>query len=75
MTVYSRDGHTFAIIAGLRLDTTDMRDGDAVGPTLVCGWPGYPVDVARHATGLVTSPRASSHSGTKHGLPVTLARR
>jgi cell wall-associated NlpC family hydrolase len=32
ITVYSRDGHTFAIIAGLRLDTTDMRDGDAVGP-------------------------------------------
>lgn len=32
ITVYSRDGHTFAIIAGLRLDTTDIRDGDAVGP-------------------------------------------
>ena len=32
ITVYSRDGHTFAIIAGFRLDTTDMRDGDAVGP-------------------------------------------
>ena len=32
ITVYSRNGHTFAIIAGVRLDTTDMRDGDAVGP-------------------------------------------
>ena len=32
VTIYSRDGHTFAIIAGLRLDTTDMRDGGAVGP-------------------------------------------
>jgi hypothetical protein len=32
ITIYSRNGHTFAIIAGLRLDTTDMRDGDAVGP-------------------------------------------
>lgn len=32
ITVYSRDGHTFAIIAGLRLDTTDVRDGDTVGP-------------------------------------------
>ena len=32
ITIYSRDGHTFAIIAGLRLDTTDMRDGGAVGP-------------------------------------------
>lgn len=32
ITVYSRDGHTFAVIAGLRLDTTDMRDGGAPGP-------------------------------------------
>src|SRR5438552_13299648 len=32
ITIYSRDGHTFALIAGLRLDTTDMRDGGAVGP-------------------------------------------
>jgi cell wall-associated NlpC family hydrolase len=32
ITIYSRNGHTFAIIAGLRLDTTDMRDGEAVGP-------------------------------------------
>jgi cell wall-associated NlpC family hydrolase len=32
ITIYSRDGHTFAIIAGLRLDTTDMGNGGAVGP-------------------------------------------
>ena len=32
ITIYSRDGHTFAIIAGLRLDTTDLRDGGDVGP-------------------------------------------
>ncbi|PYI78370.1 MAG: hypothetical protein DMF04_03505 [Verrucomicrobia bacterium] len=32
ITIYSRDGHTFAVIAGLRLDTTDMRDGGAPGP-------------------------------------------
>src|SRR5436305_4046469 len=32
ITIYSRDGHTFAFIAGLRLDTADMRDGGAVGP-------------------------------------------
>jgi hypothetical protein len=32
ITIYSRHGHTFAVIAGLRLDTTDVRDGDAVGP-------------------------------------------
>ena len=32
ITIYSRNGHTFTIIAGLRLDTTDLRDGGDVGP-------------------------------------------
>jgi hypothetical protein len=32
ITVYSRHGHTFAVIAGLRLDTTDFRRGGDVGP-------------------------------------------
>ncbi len=32
ITVYSRRGHTFAMIAGLRLDTTDFRYGGDVGP-------------------------------------------
>ena len=32
ITIYSRNGHTFAIIAGLRLDTTDLRDGGDIGP-------------------------------------------
>jgi cell wall-associated NlpC family hydrolase len=32
ITVYSRRGHTFAVIAGLRLDTTDLRYGGDVGP-------------------------------------------
>lgn len=32
ITIYSRNGHTFAIIAGLRLDTTDTRYGGDVGP-------------------------------------------
>lgn len=31
-TIYSRRGHTFAVIAGLRLDTTDFRYGGDVGP-------------------------------------------
>ncbi len=31
ITIYSRPGHTFAVIAGLRFDTTDFRYGD-VGP-------------------------------------------
>jgi hypothetical protein len=32
MTIYSRNGHTFAVIAGLRLDTTDLGRGGDVGP-------------------------------------------
>ncbi len=32
ITIYSRHGHTFAVIAGLRLDTTDLRYGGDVGP-------------------------------------------
>jgi hypothetical protein len=32
ITIYSRPGHTFAVIAGLRLDTTDLRYGGDVGP-------------------------------------------
>jgi hypothetical protein len=32
ITIYSRHGHTFAVIAGLRLDTTDFRIGGDVGP-------------------------------------------
>lgn len=32
ITVYARRGHTFAMIAGLRLDTTDFRVGGDVGP-------------------------------------------
>ncbi len=32
VTIYSRRGHVFATIAGLRLDTTDLRYGSDVGP-------------------------------------------
>jgi cell wall-associated NlpC family hydrolase len=32
ITIYSRPGHTFAVIGGLRLDTTDFRRGGDVGP-------------------------------------------
>ena len=32
ITIYSRPGHTFAIIAGLRFDTTDLGRGGDVGP-------------------------------------------
>jgi len=32
ITIYSRRGHTFAMIAGLRLDTTDFPYGGDIGP-------------------------------------------
>lgn len=51
ITVYSRDGHTFAIIAGLRLDTTDLRDGDAVGPRWYVDGRDTRGFVARHPAG------------------------
>lgn len=52
ITVYSRPGHTFAVIAGLRLDTTDLGHGGDVGPR----WYTYGRDtggyVARHPAGM-----------------------
>lgn len=52
MTIYSRSGHTFAVIAGLRLDTTDLGRGGDVGPR----WYDYQRDtggyVARHPVGM-----------------------
>ncbi|MDQ6808793.1 MAG: hypothetical protein M3Z64_05130 [Verrucomicrobiota bacterium] len=32
ITIYARHGHTFAMVAGLRLDTTDFRNGGDEGP-------------------------------------------
>jgi hypothetical protein len=32
ITIYARHGHTFAVIAGLRLDTTDFSYGGDIGP-------------------------------------------
>ena len=52
MTIYSRSGHTFAEIAGLRLDTTDLGRGGDVGPR----WYDYSRNtsgyVARHPVGM-----------------------
>ena len=52
MTIYSRSGHTFAVIAGLRLDTTDLGRGGDIGPR----WYDYGRDtggyVARHPVGM-----------------------
>ena len=52
ITIYSRRGHTFAVIAGLRLDTTDLGRGGDIGPR----WYAYGRDtggyVARHPAGM-----------------------
>ncbi len=52
ITIYARPGHTFAVIAGLRLDTTDFRNGGNTGPR----WHADSRDtrgyVARHPAGL-----------------------
>jgi cell wall-associated NlpC family hydrolase len=51
-TIYARPGHTFAVIAGLRLDTTDFQNGGNTGPrwhTDMRDTRGY---VARHPAGM-----------------------
>jgi hypothetical protein len=51
-TIYSRHGHVFAMIAGLRLDTTDLRYGSDVGPRWhLDGRDGWGFE-ARHPVGL-----------------------
>jgi hypothetical protein len=52
ITIYSRPGHTFAVIAGLRLDTTDLRYGNTIGPRwYVAGRDAWSFQ-ARHPIGL-----------------------
>jgi len=52
ITIYSRPGHTFAIIAGLRLDTTDLSTGEAVGPRWYMNGRDTRHFAARHPAGL-----------------------
>lgn len=47
-TIYSRPGHTFAVIAGLRLDTTDLQRGGNVGPRWHADMRDTSAYVARH---------------------------
>lgn len=51
-TIYSRHGHTFAMIAGLRLDTTDFRYGGDVGPRWHSDYRDTRGFVATHPVGL-----------------------
>jgi hypothetical protein len=52
ITVYSRRGHTFAMIAGLRLDTTDFRNGGNTGPRWHVDARDMRGYVARHPAGM-----------------------
>lgn len=52
ITIYSRRGHTFAIIAGLRLDTTDFQRGGNTGPRWHVDGRETRGFVARHPAGL-----------------------
>ena len=52
ITIYSRRGHTFAIIAGLRLDTTDFRYGGDIGPRWYTEPRSTSGFAARHPAGL-----------------------
>ena len=52
ITIYSRPGHTFATIAGLRLDTTDFRSGGNVGPRWHADMRDTSGYSARHPVGL-----------------------
>lgn len=51
ITIYSRPGHTFAVIAGLRLDTTDFRRGGNDGPRWHADLRDTGGYVARHPAG------------------------
>lgn len=51
ITVYSRQGHTFAVIAGLRFDTTDLGRGGDVGPRWYVDGRDTGGFVARHPAG------------------------
>ena len=52
ITIYSRRGHTFAMIAGLRLDTTDFRNGGNTGPRWHADGRDARGYVARHPAGM-----------------------
>jgi cell wall-associated NlpC family hydrolase len=52
ITIYSRPGHTFAVIAGLRLDTTDLGRGGDVGPRWYVDGRDTRTYVVRHPAGL-----------------------
>ena len=51
-TIYARRGHAFAVIAGLRLDTTDFQNGGNTGPRWHVDMRDTRGYVARHPAGM-----------------------
>ena len=51
-TIYARPGHTFALIAGLRLDTTDFGNGGTTGPRWHAEMRATRGYIARHPPGM-----------------------
>lgn len=51
-TIYARPGHTFAVIAGLRLDTTDFQNGGKTGPRWHVDMRDTRGYIARHPAGM-----------------------
>ncbi len=51
-TIYARPGHTFAVIAGLRLDTTDFQNGGNTSPRWHVDMRDTRGYVARHPAGM-----------------------
>ncbi|MEO6970861.1 MAG: hypothetical protein ABI217_08200 [Chthoniobacterales bacterium] len=51
-TIYARRGHTFAVIVGLRLDTTDFQNGGNTGPRWHLDMRDTRGYVARHPAGM-----------------------
>ncbi|MDQ3546325.1 MAG: hypothetical protein M3429_07400 [Verrucomicrobiota bacterium] len=52
ITIYARRGHTFAVLAGLRLDTTDFQNGGNTGPRWQSNMRNTRGYVARHPAGM-----------------------
>ncbi len=52
ITIYARRGHTFAVIAGLRLDTTDFQNGGNTGPRWHAEMRDTRGYIARHPAGM-----------------------
>ncbi len=73
ITVYAREGHTFAVIAGLRLDTTpfDHYTGE-MGTSLVQGLPPTAASMQGIPSGCKSTVVSAVLSGNRPAEPKTM---